>query len=225
MKHIALSLLVLVCATSQAADLSLVVENAPRQGTLVVQVYASANAFGDFRDPAREFAVDLAAGAEHYLDDVPAGTIAVLAFVDENENGILDKNFIGIPRETLGISNNYRPKGPPAFQRASFDLPEAGSKSISIELFRVLGERGRLGVGVGMVGQSSPYVGSNETVTQPIPAITYNGERLQWLGPNVQYGVAGSGKLRLALSASYRIGAYEEAEAQAHGKLVTPSLH
>jgi len=212
MKHIALSLLVLVCATSQAADLSLVVENAPRQGTLVVQVYASANAFGDFRDPAREFAVDLAAGAEHYLDDVPAGTIAVLAFVDENENGILDKNFIGIPRETLGISNNYRPKGPPAFQRASFDLPEAGSKSISIELFRVLGERGRLGVGVGMVGQSSPYVGSNETVTQPIPAITYNGERLQWLGPNVQYGVAGSGKLRLALSASYRIGAYEEAD-------------
>ena len=45
---------------------------------------------------------------------------------------------------------------------------------------------------------------------QPIPAITYNGERLQWLGPNLRYGILGSGRLRLALSASYRIGVYEE---------------
>jgi outer membrane protein len=67
-------------------------------------------------------------------------------------------------------------------------------------------------VGAGVIGQSSPYVGSSETVLQPIPAITYNGERLQWLGPNVQYGIVGSGKLRLAASASYRIGAYEESD-------------
>jgi outer membrane protein len=205
-----LGFLLLLCATTQAATLSVIVDNAPADGMLVVQVYDSPNAFGDFRDPAREFVVDLATGPEHSFDDVPTGTIAVLAFVDENGNGYLDKNFIGIPRETLGISNNYRPKGPPAFQRASFDLPEGGSKSIGIELFKVLGERGRLGVGVGAVGQSSPYVGSSETVLQPIPAITYNGERLQWLGPNVQYGVAGSGTFRLAVSASYRIGAYEE---------------
>jgi outer membrane protein len=210
MKAFSLSVLLFMCATARPATLSLVVDNAPAEGRLVVQVYDSPNAFGDFRDPVREFVVDLATGSEHSFSDVPAGTIAVLAFVDENSNGFLDKNFIGIPRETLGISNNYRPKGPPAFQRASFELQEGSSKSVDIELFSVLGRRGRIGVGVGVVGQSSPYLGSNESVTQPIPAITYNGERLQWLGPNVQYGIAGSGDLRLALSASYRIGAYEE---------------
>lgn len=203
-------LLLAATAVSAAGELTLTVSNAPAAGTLVVQVYDSANAFGDFRDPAREFRVELADGATHGFVDVPTGTIAVLAFVDENDNGFLDKNFIGIPRETLGISNNYRPKGPPAFRRASFDMPASGAREIDIELFRVLGNRGRLGVGVGAVGQSSPYVGSSETVLQPIPAITYNGERLQWLGPNVQYGIVGSGKFRLALSASYRIGAYEE---------------
>jgi len=197
-------------ALAHGAELTVTVGGAPAEGTLVVQIYDSANAFGDFRDPAREFRVQLADGTEHRFEDVPTGTIAVLAFVDENDNGFLDKNFIGIPRETLGISNNYRPKGPPAFQRASFDMPVGGARDIDIELFRVLGNRGRLGVGVGVVGQSSPYVGSSETVLQPIPAITYNGERLQWLGPNIQYGVAGSGKFRLAVSASYRIGAYEE---------------
>jgi outer membrane protein len=207
-----LILLLLACTTSHAARLNLAVRDAPANGTLVVQVYDSPNAFGDFRDPVREYRVDLAAGSEHVFGDVPSGTIAVLAFVDENENGVLDKNFIGIPRESLGISNDYRPKGPPAFRRASFDMPAGGETSIEIELFRVLGKRGRIGVGIGAVGQSSPYAGSSETVLQPIPAITYNGERLQWLGPNIQYGIAGSGRLRLAASASYRVGAYEESD-------------
>jgi outer membrane protein len=52
-------------------------------------------------------------------------------------------------------------------------------------------------------------------VLQPIPAITYNGERLQWLGPNVQYGIAGTDWWRLAVSASYRVGVYEESDSVA----------
>jgi outer membrane protein len=89
-------------------------------------------------------------------------------------------------------------------------LDPGDEQTITIELYKVLGKRGRLGVGVGVVGRSSPYFDSDGGVFQPIPAISYNGERLQWLGPTVRYGIAGSGRLRLALSASYRIGAYEE---------------
>ena len=43
-----------------------------------------------------------------------------------------------------------------------------------------------------------------------IPAVSYFGERLQWFGPNLRYGIYGSGKFRLAVSASYRIGSYEQ---------------
>jgi outer membrane protein len=195
---------------ADAAELVVEVGNAPASGRLVIQVYDSANAFGDFRDPASESSFELGGDGMYRLADVPAGTIAVLAYVDANSNGIIDKNFIGIPREMLGLSNDYRPKGPPSFDRASFILGEGQSETIAIELYKVLGERGRLGIGAGVVGRSSPYIGSSGGVFQPIPAISYNGERLQWLGPMVRYGIAGSGRLRLALSASYRIGAYEE---------------
>ena len=45
---------------------------------------------------------------------------------------------------------------------------------------------------------------------QLIPVVTYTGERLQIFGPHAQFGLSGSGKLRLAAIAQYRIGAYEE---------------
>jgi outer membrane protein len=209
-KILATLLMTSIAAGVSAAEVVVRIANAPGNGTVIVQAFDSANAFGDFRSPVVERSINLANGASVQLDGVPAGPVALIAFLDENDNGILDKNFIGIPRETLGISNGYRPKGPPAFTRASVIVPTDEPLTVDIELYRVLGERGRLGVGAGAVGQSSPYVGSSETVLQPIPAITYNGERLQWVGPNIQYGVLGSGRLRLAVSASYRIGAYEE---------------
>jgi outer membrane protein len=199
-------------SVAQAADISVRIQGAPADGVLVFQIYDSPNAFGDFRDPVKEMRAPVREGNVYRIEDVPVGEFAVLVYVDENRNGLIDKNFIGIPKEPLGISNNYRPKGPPAFERAKFNVAAGESTTIDIEIFNVLGERGRFGVGAGVIGRSSPYVGSDTTVLQPIPAITYNGERLQWLGPNVQYGFAGSGRWRLAASASYRIGVYEESD-------------
>ena len=209
-KVIAVISLVIWPSLAQSADISVRMKGAPDDGRLVFQVYDSANAFGDFRDPVREIQAPVNASNTYLIDGVPAGDVAVLVYVDENENGVIDKNFIGIPKEPLGISNNYRPKGPPAFARARFSVDENELSTIDIEIYRVLGERGRLGVGLGVIGRGSPYVGSDTTVLQPIPAITYNGERLQWLGPSVQYGIAGSDWWRLAASASYRVGVYEE---------------
>ena len=210
MKLFTIALVVGWAAMAQSAELSVNIEDAPTDGVLVFQVYDSANAFGDFRDPVKEMRSEPRASGPYVIDDVPAGDIALLVYVDENNNGALDKNFIGIPKEPIGISNNYRPKGPPAFSRAAFPVAENESAIVDIQLYKVLGERGRLGVGAGVIGRSSPYVGSDTTVLQPIPAITYSGERLQWLGPNVQYGIAGTDWWRLAASASYRIGVYEE---------------
>jgi outer membrane protein len=209
-RFLASTVLASLAVYADAAELIVEVSNVPASGQLVFQVYDSANAFGDFRDPASETVVESKGDGEYRLLQVPSGDIAVLVYVDANRNGIIDKNFIGIPRETLGLSNNYRPKGPPSFDRARFMVGEDDARKIEIELYKVLGKRGRLGVGAGVVGRSSPYMDSSGGVFQPIPAITYNGERLQWLGPTLRYGIVGSGKLRLALSASYRIGVYEE---------------
>ena len=172
LKPIAIALLTLLASVAHSANLSVRVQDAPAEGTLVFQVYDTPNTFGDFRDPVKEFRMPVNRESVYRLDDVPAGELAVLVYVDENENGLIDKNFIGIPREPLGISNDYRPKGPPAFARAKIAVIEGETTSIDIAIYKVLGNRGRLGVGAGVIGRSSPYVGSDTTVLKPIPAIS-----------------------------------------------------
>ena len=51
-------LLMAACVLSSvvyAADVDVRLANAPASGTLVFQVYDAADAFGDLRDPAKEF--------------------------------------------------------------------------------------------------------------------------------------------------------------------------
>lgn len=213
MKILSTALLLLLTggiSTALAENITVRVHNAPPEGTLVLQVYDNADAFGDFRNPAREVRYSIEADGSYVIADVPAGAVAVLAYLDENDNRALDKNFIGIPREPIGLSNNYQPKGPPSFQRAAIAVAPGQPNNLDIHLYQVLGESGQWGVGLGVIGRSSPYVGSDTTVLQVIPAITYFGERLQWVGPVLRYGVLGSDRLRLAVTASYRVGAYEE---------------
>ena len=55
---------------------------------------------------------------------VTAGTYAVSVIHDENSNGKLDTNFLGIPREGVGASNNAKGHlGPPKFDAAAFQFP------------------------------------------------------------------------------------------------------
>ena len=54
---------------------------------------------------------------------VAPGTYAVSAFHDENSNGKLDTNFMGIPREGVAASNDARGRlGPPKFDDAAFQV-------------------------------------------------------------------------------------------------------
>lgn len=198
-----------------AADLEVRLAGAPGDGELEFQVYDAAAAFGDLRDPAQVIRLPARGDGAYALTGLVAGEIAVLVYHDENANGILDKNFIGIPREMLAISNNYQPKGPPSFARASFVLAPDAAPVLDLDMYRVLGESGRWGLGLGVLTRSSPYPDSTQDVAQAIPAVTYVGERLQWLGPSLRFGLAGSDTLRLALAAEYRIGVYEEADSPA----------
>jgi uncharacterized protein (DUF2141 family) len=52
---------------------------------------------------------------------ISTGTYAVSVFHDENSNGKMDTNLMGIPREGVGASNNARGHfGPPKFDAAAF---------------------------------------------------------------------------------------------------------
>jgi uncharacterized protein (DUF2141 family) len=57
------------------------------------------------------------------IKNVPAGTWAVLAYQDENGNGELDRNLIGIPSENYGFSRDARGRfGPPSFEDAAIPV-------------------------------------------------------------------------------------------------------
>jgi uncharacterized protein (DUF2141 family) len=52
---------------------------------------------------------------------IPPGTYALAVFHDENMNGQLDTNWLGIPTEGYGFSNNAKGSlGAPLFSAASF---------------------------------------------------------------------------------------------------------
>ncbi len=67
--------------------------------------------------------------------DVPFGTYAVAVFHDENENKKLDTNFMGIPKEAYGFSNNASGfMGPPSFKDAAFKVNGSAEKVINIRI-------------------------------------------------------------------------------------------
>jgi uncharacterized protein (DUF2141 family) len=65
--------------------------------------------------------------------DVPEGTYAVAIYQDVNDNGKLDSNFIRIPKEPYGFSNNIDKLTPPSFEEASFEFDGAGGISINLK--------------------------------------------------------------------------------------------
>lgn len=65
------------------------------------------------------------------FENVPDGTYAVSVIHDQNANGDLDANFMGIPSEPYGFSNDARGMfGPASFDESMFEVK--GNKKIEV---------------------------------------------------------------------------------------------
>lgn len=68
---------------------------------------------------------------KYTFENLNNSVYAVAIFHDENENGILDKNFVGAPTEAYGFSRNARGTfSAPSFDEAKIDLKS--NKAIEI---------------------------------------------------------------------------------------------
>ena len=66
--------------------------------------------------------------------ELKKGVYAISLFVDSNDNKIIDKNFLGIPSEQYGFSNNATGfLGSPSFKDASFNLVDDLDIKISLK--------------------------------------------------------------------------------------------
>lgn len=103
-------------------------------GIIVVTLYQ--NKSGWLKSPFRKITLPTGENSVTATLTVPPGTYAVSIYQDENENGKLDQNFLGIPKEPIGFGNNYRPSGKPDFEAASIEHTPT-SKQEAIKLFTV----------------------------------------------------------------------------------------
>ena len=96
------------------------------RGQVLCEIFASADGFPKEPDKAiaktQSSIKDSAATCD--FAGIAHGTYAVSVFHDENGNGVLDTNFLGIPKEGVGASNDAKGSfGPPKFNDAKFNFP------------------------------------------------------------------------------------------------------
>ena len=66
--------------------------------------------------------------ARAVVRSIEHGVYAVQAFHDENDNFELDRNFLGLPAEAIGLSNDAPMRfGPPSFEDAAIEIGAGGT--------------------------------------------------------------------------------------------------
>jgi uncharacterized protein (DUF2141 family) len=107
------------------------------KGLMNFALYNSGSTFNDPEKAFREYfiPVDSKPNMSFLFDDIPAGEYALALFHDENSNYKLDQNFLGIPQEGFGFSNNAMGTfGPPSYSEAKFQVAENGKTTLNIQL-------------------------------------------------------------------------------------------
>ncbi len=105
-------------------------------GLLGCQLYNAPNGFPDkwSSAPSMQKHVPVTgATTSCTFPDMPAGTYAAAVIHDENSNNKLDTNFLGVPKEGYGISNNHTH----ALSRPSWDESKFTVASGSIVTTRI----------------------------------------------------------------------------------------
>jgi uncharacterized protein (DUF2141 family) len=120
---------------ASAADLTVEIQGIkPATGHVVIAVYNNAK---DFPVPEKRMTFKSVVAENSVTSvtfaDLEPGRYAVVAYQDENNNGKLDKNLLGVPSEPYGFSNHARGRmGPPSFDAAAVDL--SSNMHVSIDL-------------------------------------------------------------------------------------------
>jgi len=126
MKNILVLLVLLLMIKPSKTDLTITIENLPTDdGVVRVLLFDSPAGFPEDESKAAKSAVVqiIDGKATLRLQDLEHGNYAISAFHDANEDGALNKNSLGIPKEVYGFSNNARGSfGPPTFNSASFEI-------------------------------------------------------------------------------------------------------
>ena len=128
MKHLILAILLvaLLPSAGSAQESKQIVVNltgieVQQKGRIVFLLFNQAEGFPSAPERAYRKGIvnDFSTSATYIFSNIPAGNYAVTVFHDENSNGEIDRNFVGIPKESVGASN-MTGFGKPSFTKCMF---------------------------------------------------------------------------------------------------------
>lgn len=108
--------------TEVAPMLVVTVENLrSTHGVVIVSLYDSEERFLENAIQKRFAPIEPDKTATVRFESIQQGSYAFTVIHDENNNGTIDRNFLGIPREAYAFSNNAKARfAPPSFDEAQF---------------------------------------------------------------------------------------------------------
>jgi uncharacterized protein (DUF2141 family) len=102
-----------------------------KKGKLMIGWYSNEASYDERKNPIlkKKADVDKQTRVSVVFDNIPSGKYAVSVYLDENENDQIDTNFLGIPKEQYGFSNNVLPATCAAnFNEAVFEVTNNSSE-------------------------------------------------------------------------------------------------
>lgn len=100
------------------------------EGTIRAALCNSEENYTSNDDPFGAAIIDVSdSTAEYIFEEIPFGTYAIKLIHDVDDNGTLNTNFLGIPQEPYGFSNNARGTfGPADWKDAKFEFTNDGQE-------------------------------------------------------------------------------------------------
>ena len=126
---------------AEESSLKINILNLDKPGVLYLSICKDAAGFEETVENESEEASCITSAGEIELQNfeingmIPHGEYAISLFVDSNGNKRIDKNFLGIPKEQYGFSNNVMGRmSAPTFNQAKFLVAGPTTQNIKLRI-------------------------------------------------------------------------------------------
>jgi uncharacterized protein (DUF2141 family) len=126
---------------AEESSLKINILNLDKPGVLYLSICKDAAGFEETVENESEEASCITSAEEIELQNfeingmLPHGEYAISLFVDSNGNKKIDKNFLGIPKEQYGFSNNVMGRmSAPSFDQAKFVVSGPTTQNIKLRI-------------------------------------------------------------------------------------------
>ena len=128
--------LIILNQSSTSYDLTINVKGFPSsKGEAFIAIYRATDDFPVFGKQYKGKTTTISGNVSQVVfSSIPSGSYAVAVYHDKNNNNVLDKNYLGIPTEAYGFSNNARRTfSAPSFSEASVVVNKSKTINITVK--------------------------------------------------------------------------------------------